>query len=136
MAFMYGNAKNARAAAQRSAEHRKNEDESPRLSAGAPGLASLRIEVTQRGLGGTTKHTKLVVVERAPALFVIACAQPACREGGHDITREVMYALARRCEEYSGESSCGGTTGNAPCSETLTYRMIAEFRDPQAGSDR
>ena len=132
---MYGNAKNARAAAQRSADYKKNEDESPRLAAGAPGLTSLRIEFTQRGLAGTTKHTKLVVVARAPALFMIACAQPACREGGYDITYDVMSALGRRSAEHSGESTCNGTTGSAPCSGVLSYRIIAEFREPPSGGN-
>jgi hypothetical protein len=127
---MYGNTKKAREAAQRSAEYRRQEDESPRLSARVPLLTSLRIEVTQRGLTGTSKHTKLVVVARSPAMFVMACGQPACVDGGYDITRDVMFALERGHKEYEGETACRGTTGSAACSGVITYRVSAEFRDP------
>jgi hypothetical protein len=131
---MYGNSKKAREAALRSAEYRKLEDESPRLSARVPLLTSLQIEVTQRGLTGTSKHKKLVVVTRSPALFTMACGQPACIDGGHDITREVMYALERGHKEYEGESACRGTTGSAPCSGVITYTVSAEFRDPKSSN--
>lgn len=129
---MYGNAKKGHAAAQRSADYRRREDEAPRLAAEVPTLTNLRIEVTEHGANGTTKHVKLVVVARAPALFVVGCGQAACLEGGHDITSEVMSALRSRRTEYRGESSCGGTTGSAPCTRTISYRVEAGYSDPQA----
>jgi hypothetical protein len=128
---MYGNAKKGHAAAQRSADYRKREDEAPRLSAAVPALTSLRIEVAEHGPNGTIKHVKLVVVARAPALFFIACGHGVCLEGGHDITNEVMSALRSQRTEYQGESTCGGTTGSAPCTRNITYRVAAEYSEPR-----
>jgi hypothetical protein len=127
---MYGNASKSHAAAQRSAERRKREDEAPRLSAEVPRLTSLRIEVVEHVPNGTTKHVKLVV-DRAPALFVIACGDGTCQEGGHDITREVISALRSQRPEYLGDSSCTGSTGSAPCTRTISYRVAAAYSGPQ-----
>ncbi len=124
---MNGHPSRFRAAAQRSAERRKREDEAPRLSAQVPALTSMRIEVVERVPNGTTKYVKLVVVARAPALFVMPCGDPACQDGGHDITTAVMSALRSRREDYAGESACGGMTGTAPCTRTIDYCIRAEY---------
>lgn len=129
---MHGNSSKFRAAAQRSAERRKREDDAPRLASKVPSLTGLRIEVVENVPNGTTKHVRLVVVARAPALFVVACGDPTCVEGGHDVTYEVMSALRGQLATFAGESSCEGRTGTAPCTRTISYRIWAEY----AGASR
>jgi len=120
----------SQAAAQRSAERRKREEEAPRLSAEVPALTNARIEVVEKVPNGTTKYVKLIVVARAPALFEIACGDHTCQDGGHDITSYVMSALRSQHAHFEGESSCGGMTGSAPCSRAITYRVSAEYAAP------
>jgi hypothetical protein len=127
---MYGNPSKSHAAAQRSAERRKREDEAPRLSAEVPALTNVRIEVVEHVPNGTTKHVKLIVVARAPALFVIACGDHTCQDGGHDITHEMMAGLRSHRSQFGGESACGGMTGSAPCARTIEYRVSAEYSSP------
>jgi hypothetical protein len=124
---MYDHSSRSRAAAQRSAERRRREDDAPRLSTEVPALASVRIEVTEKVPNGTSKHVKLVVVARAPALFVIPCGDRTCQDGGHDITHEVMFGLRSQRAQLTGESTCSGMTGTAPCTRTISYLVSAEY---------
>jgi hypothetical protein len=124
---MKGNPKVASAAALRSAERRKREDEAPRLASEAPGLKSVRIEVVEHVPTGTTKHVRLIVVAQAPALFVIPCGDGDCRDGDHDLTREVMRALRGRERTLSGASSCQGNVRSGICNRHITYQLRAEY---------
>src|SRR5436190_21362789 len=93
-------------AAQRAAERRKREDDAPRLRATVPKLESLELEFRESRAGvqmADVTHKRRVVVERAPALFELPCQDSACRDGGHDITREVMRALQDGLERFHGE---------------------------------
>jgi hypothetical protein len=72
------NFRRGRAAAERSSERRRREDEAPRLAAVIPELESLRLEVSEkRGDIGVAEasHIRRVVVDHAPALFLIPCGE-------------------------------------------------------------
>jgi hypothetical protein len=125
---VYANRKKSSAAAQRSAERRKREDDAPRLRNAFPQLASLRIAVTEDSSGGRIKHIKHIVVDRAPALFVIACGDERCAEGGHDVTSEVMHTLRARLRSSDGDTICCGSTGSAPCNRRVHYEVAATYR--------
>jgi hypothetical protein len=120
------NGSKSRAAAERSRERRKVEDDAPRLADELPLLRSARIEIVD---SGGTKYLRHVVVARSPALFIIPCGDPACKDGGHDITSEVMSAFRRRLETAVGESSCGGMTGSAQCRRTIQFTVTATYAD-------
>src|SRR5262245_54567395 len=63
-------------AMQRAAERRKREDEAARLHDEVPRLASLKLEIEERGGGGTgagSNHIRHIVVDTAPALFLLPC---------------------------------------------------------------
>jgi hypothetical protein len=122
-----GKALKANAAAQRSSDRRQREDDALRLRAVVPALATLQIEVVEESGSGSTKHRKHIVVERAPALFDIVCGDPRCEHGGHDITHEVMRAL--HGAQHTSESShdCAGSTGSAPCTRRISYRVYATY---------
>lgn len=118
-------------AAQRAEERRLREDEAPRLSNQVPGLLSLSLAIEDRS--GTSvakpKHVRRVVVERAPALFLIGCSDPNCRDGGHDVTDSVIRALMRRETVFHGEDQCYGALGPSPCTRILHYDAIANYGD-------
>jgi hypothetical protein len=116
--------------AQASLERREREDAARRLRDEIPSLVSLRLEISQgRTSTGSTEHARTIVVERAPALFEIACFDRSCRGGGHDLTFEIMDALRRSQTKFEGEHACRGSLGAAECSSVLRYRALAVYRD-------
>ena len=118
-------------AAQRFAERRQREDESPRLQTEVPRLESLKLEIEERRAGGAvaeSAHIRRVVVENAPALFLLPCGDSSCKDGGHDITRVVMHALQAGAPRVEGEDACNGQIGSATCSRVMRYVAIATYR--------
>ena len=118
-------------ATERMNERRRREDEAPRLSTVVPELESLRLELAEKrgdvAIPEAT-HIKRVVVEHAPALFLIPCGESACRDGGHDITRAVLRGLQTRMEVYEGDDPCSGQTGSAPCGRSLVFTAYATYK--------
>jgi hypothetical protein len=95
-------------------------------------LDSLRLEVEERRAGGVvaeTSHIRRVVVDHAPALFVLPCGDPSCKDGGHDVTFAIMRSLERNITRFEGEDICGGRIGTATCSRVLKFVGIATYRD-------
>jgi hypothetical protein len=118
------------ATAQRFAERRQREDSAPRLSSEIPGLTSLCLSIEENSDATTVsrpKHLRRVVVDRAPALFIIPCGDPRCTDGGHDITNAIMAALSRRQTTFQGEDKCNGYLGTSPCTRLLRFEAVAEY---------
>jgi hypothetical protein len=115
-------------AAQRYAERRQREDEAPRLKSVAPELVSLSVEVEDGSGAGmaASRHVRHVVVESAPALFVIPCGEQRC-DGGHDVTYAVLGALRERRTSFDGVDECRGSVGMNPCMRILRYHAVAEY---------
>jgi hypothetical protein len=128
---LYNNSK-SREAAERSRERRKAQDDAPRLAAELPLLRSARIEIVENVANGNTKYVKHVVVARSPVLFIIPCGDPTCKDGGHDITGEVMRAFRRQLASAVGESACGGTTGSAQCRRSIQFTLSAAYAEAPA----
>ena len=108
------------------------EDQATRLQSEVPLLRSLRMTVSHsRGEMGfsATEHVKIIVVARAPAMFFVPCGDPACRDGGHEITDEVMRALKSGKSSFEGTDACHGALGTAssPCSTSIRYRCEAGY---------
>jgi hypothetical protein len=119
------------AAAQRSSERRQRENDAPRLRESVPTLESLQLELVEHAGTNTTAHRKHVVVASAPALFLIPCGDKECRDGGHDITHEVMRSLQQKSAQISGEHVCEGQVGSAPCTRRLQYQTRAIYLNPE-----
>jgi hypothetical protein len=120
-------------AAQRAAERRRREDEADRLAAVVPALDSLRLEIEERRGGVAlpeSTHIKRISVPHAPALFEIPCLDTWCKDGGHDITGEILRALRSGATQFEGEHGCGGRSGAADCQRVLRYVAIATYRKP------
>ena len=99
------------------------------MAAELPLLRSARIEIVENVANGSTKYSKHVVVARSPVLFIIPCGDPACKDGGHDITSEVMRAFRQHLASAVGESACGGTTGSAQCRRSIQFTVTAQYAD-------
>ncbi len=118
-------------AAQRTLARRQREDDAPRLSAEVPRLESLRLEIDERrGSGAVTgsTHIRRVVVENAPALFIFPCSDRDCKEGGHDLTDEIVRSLGRSETTFEGTHVCDGQLGSARCGSILKYVGTATYK--------
>jgi hypothetical protein len=118
-------------AKERLAERRRREDQAPRLKLEVPTLESLHFEVDEMRGGeiiGGSAHTRRIVVESAPALFVIACSDRTCREGGFDLTAEIMRSLRSGATHFDGELACQGDLSYVRCGRVLRYRATAKYR--------
>jgi hypothetical protein len=120
----------AREAHLRFTERRKREDEAPRLKADVPRLRTLRLDVEERrgeSLLAETRHTRHVVVDSAPALFVIGCGDPDCRDGGHDVTEALVRRLSEHAASFSVEDVCMGHLRGAPCGRVIRVLVSATY---------
>jgi len=110
-------------AKERIAERRRRENEAPRLANEIRRLTSLQIDV----MNGGNQYLWRIVVERAPALFEIPCPEPACTNGGHDITRSVMQALRASSPTFEAEFTCQGDVAAGSCGRILKYVAKATY---------
>ena len=124
---MYGR---SREASERFAERRRKEDEAPRLREALPDLRTLRLEVEeQRGTSAVaeTKHVRIVVVDRAPALFMLPCGDSECRDGGHDVTNEVLDRLRHGATDFVVEDRCFGNVRDVARGRIVRVNIKATY---------
>lgn len=118
-------------AGERARQRQEREDSASRLSDEVPSLRTLRLAIRfERGEGTVeSEHTRIVVVSRAPALFVVPCSDPHCRDGGHDLTSSIMTHLRARHGTFEGSAACHGGVGAAsqPCSRVLKFEASATY---------
>lgn len=118
-------------AAERMAERRRREDEAPRLATVVPALQTLRLEVLERSSSISRPehtHVRHIVVASAPALFVFPCHDGQCKQGGHDLTTEILAQLRAGRTRFEGEDVCSGTSGSANCTRILGYVAVATYQ--------
>jgi hypothetical protein len=121
-----------REAAQRATERRQHEDGAQRLQQAVPRLLTLKLEVEdgiESTFGGVT-HVRHVIVPSAPALFELPCGDRTCKDGGHDLTRELLRELQASKVEFHGKSECNGylgTDGAQRCTRILRYVARATY---------
>lgn len=112
------------------AERLQREQEAPRLRDRVPALATLRFEVTDgRNLTSPDfKHTRIIVVDTAPALFSLMCGDHSCRGGGHDVTFAVLDGLRAGSTRFEVQDGCYGNVGTAECGRTMVVEITATYR--------
>jgi hypothetical protein len=110
------------------AERRGRELRAPRLLSAVPTLTSLHIAISEQSGMSSAKYRKHIVVASAPALFIIACGDERCEDGGHDITIGIMQALVARRSSSEGDHACDGTIGTATCGRQIHYELFAAYR--------
>lgn len=111
-------------------ERWKREDEAARLSTEAPTLVQLRLELAESSNGRNvldSTRTVHVVVARAAALFEVPCSETRCKDGGYDLTREIMRHVRQRRQSFVGQEYCNGYMGHHPCTRVLQFVAHAEF---------
>jgi hypothetical protein len=127
---MMRNSRARNEAALRYSERLQREQEAPRLRDRVPGLATLRLEITDgRNLAhADSKHTRIIPVDTAPALFSLLCADHSCREGGHDVTLAVLDKLRAHQTRFEVEDTCDGSVGTAECGRKMLVEIRATYR--------
>lgn len=111
-------------------ERRRREDEASRLHDRVPTLKTLKLEVEeQRGVStlAETRHVRVIIVERAPALFFLPCGDRDCREGGHDVTDAVLRNLLAGAERFEVEDTCIGNIRSAECGRLVKIVAKATY---------
>jgi hypothetical protein len=114
-------------AAQRFAERRVREDEAPKLTDQVPALSSLRLAIQEKSGAGGTNHIRRVIVDSAPALFLVPCGDPRCVSGEHDLTWTVLHSLRAGETSFHGTDDCTGSIGSSPCQRVLHFDGTAEY---------
>lgn len=117
-------------AAQRFEERRQREHEAQRLKDRVPSLATLRLDIAEtRGeTNAEPKHARIIPVETSAALFSLACADPSCRDGGHDLTNSVLRGLLAGSTHFEIDQPCDGNIGTANCGRTMHVEVTATYR--------
>ena len=122
-------------AMERFAERRRREDAAPRLRDTVPRLRACRIDFEETRADVTSAsvaHTRRLVVERAPALFIIPCSDPSCKDGGHDISANLLRGLRDGAAQIRGEDTCHGYVGGASCGRILKFTAFADYGEGPA----
>ncbi|HEX8791736.1 MAG TPA: hypothetical protein VF765_12360 [Polyangiaceae bacterium] len=117
-------------AARRYAERLQLEQEAPRLRDRVPALATLRLEITDgRNItSADPKHTRIIVVGTAPALFSLMCGDHSCLGGGHDVTIALLDGLRAGATRFEVRDACYGNVGSAECGRTMLVEVTATYR--------
>jgi hypothetical protein len=113
-------------------ERWEREDQAPRLATEFPELRRLRLELSEwieaRKVLDSTR-VRHIIVERAAARFEEPCTDPRCKDGGHNLTHQMMQNLRRRLPTFVGQDECSGYLAERPCARILRVIVHAEF-DP------
>ena len=127
---MWKKAQHRSEASQRYAERLQREQDAPRLRDRVPALATLRLEITdgRNVTSADSKHTRIIVVDTAPALFSLMCGDHACRGGGHDVTYAVLDGLRSGATRFDVQDTCYGSVGSAECGRTMLVEITATYR--------
>lgn len=110
-------------------ERRQREREAQRLHDRIPNLATLRLDIAE-GRGSTNsdpKHSRIIQVQTAPAIFALACGDPSCKEGGHDLTGEILHGLVAGKTRFEMDQACSGTIGTAECGRNMHIEVTATY---------
>lgn len=126
---MYQRRSSMEAAARRKASHERD-DASPRLLERVPRLRALHFEIAVSREGAAIRaerHVKRFVVAQAPARFVVACTDPECRNGGHDVTDRVLRALTAVRERFEIDGLCAGIVDERVCGRSVRITAHATY---------
>ena len=64
----------------------------------------------------------------APALFALTCGDHGCRDGGHDLTSDVLRGLLAGATHFEVADACLGNVGAAECGRTMRVEVSATYR--------
>ena len=96
-----------------------------------PDLTSLSVavhELRPDGRVSAVQYIRRIVVEHAPALFEMPCSYSNCKDGGYDVTREILDGLVAQKARFEGEGACRGSCGTGDCARLLRFVATAMYR--------
>jgi hypothetical protein len=110
-------------------ERRQREHEAQRLRECVPTLATLRLDIaeTHGETNASAKYARIVMVETSAAVFALGCADPSCRDGGHDLTGDVLRGLHEGKQHFEVNQRCYGTVGSAECGRQMHVDVTATY---------
>jgi hypothetical protein len=111
-------------------ERRRREDAAARLHQVVPDLDTLTFHVDESSDAGDreSSYVRYVVVERAPAMFEIACYDRYC-SGVHDLTDTVLRGLKRHRRSFETRDRCNGQLRSGErCRRELHFVADATYR--------
>jgi hypothetical protein len=103
-----------------------------KLVSKVPELARLDIAIREAPPAGCVdekRYIRRVVLEHAPALFEVPCSGAHCEDGGYDVTREFLLALASRRVQFEGQQVCRGRCRSGDCARVLEYVATATYHE-------
>ncbi len=108
---------------------RQREHDAARLHDSVPTLAALRLDIAEtHGLtNASAKYARIITVETSPALFALSCADPSCRDGGHDLTGYVLRGLHEGKSHFEVNHRCYGTVGASECGRNMHVVVTATY---------
>ena len=103
------------------AERRQREHEAGRLHDCIPTLATLRLDIAESHgeTNASPKYARIITVATSPALFALSCADPSCRDGGHDLTGYILRGLHDGKSHFEVNQRCYGTVGIVDCGRNM-----------------
>ena len=119
----------------RRVERQEREDRAGKLLLRAPDLTSLSIVVHETrpdGCVSDSHYTRRVVLEQAPALFEVPCSDPACEDGGYEVTWEsstpspLASGSSRASSHAGGDAVRSTAAGSSRFVATATYAEARE----------
>ncbi|MSP24936.1 MAG: hypothetical protein EXR75_07160 [Myxococcales bacterium] len=116
---------------RRALERKKRHDEAHRLRDVAPHLERLELDIVERRPslpGHEVQHRRIVVVDRAPAIFEFACSDRVCG-ATHEVSAAMLLPLGRGETEFEITHLCDGAARGAPCSYELCVTATAAYAE-------
>jgi hypothetical protein len=108
-------------------ERRQREDSAPRINEMFPQLSALSIHVDEHSSVLSPRYVRRVVIQNAPALFILPCSDPNCSDGGHDISSDIIGQVRSKRREFDGSHVCGGWIGSRQCGRTIWFHCEASY---------
>ena len=115
-------------------QRRIREDEARRLKDVVPHVASLKLHMSEsrnEGVGVDNSHTRIIIIDRAPAVFLSACGDARCKGGGYDFTDSVLSSLHGSETKFEVSDHCEGQVGSgraARCGREMKCVGVATYK--------
>jgi len=110
-------------------ERLQREHDAARLRDRVPNLATLRLDIVESHgeTNASPKYARIIMVETSPALFALGCADPNCRDGGHDLTAYILRGLIEGKNHFEVNQTCYGNVGSSDCGRQMHVEVTATY---------
>jgi len=110
-------------------ERLQREHDAVRLRDRVPKLATLRLDIAEShgSTNASPKYSRIIMVETSPALFALGCADPSCRDGGHDLTAHILRGLLEGKSRFEVNQQCYGNVGSTDCGRQMHVEVTATY---------